>query len=141
MSPPPPCPPPPTPTPPHPPHAHTHRTEQGTRLTSTFAPYTQYEVAIPFEIAGDCLLEVRRRGCQRLAVGGGCPHIYRPDPHASLPPLAPPHPNAQVGREIYGSRKLSEGFRNPALIRFVSGEEPYLSGNHGGPRMWINFGG
>lgn len=37
-------------------------TEQGTKLTSTFAPYTQYEVAIPFELAGDCLLEVRWAG-------------------------------------------------------------------------------
>lgn len=34
------------------------RTEEGTRLTSTFAPYIQMEVAVPFDIAGDCLLEV-----------------------------------------------------------------------------------
>ncbi|EFN57507.1 hypothetical protein CHLNCDRAFT_143085 [Chlorella variabilis] len=76
-------------------------TEQGTRLTSTFAPYIQMEVAVPFEVAGDCLLE--------------------------------------LNREIYGSRRLWEGFRNPALIRFNNGEEMYLSPNHQGPHLWVNM--
>lgn len=60
-----------------------------------------------------------------------------PQTSSALHPTIPPK---QVGREIYGRRRLDEGFRNPALIRFVNGEDPYLSGNHGGPRMWINFG-
>lgn len=47
-----------------------------------------------------------------------------------------PHPALQVAREIYGPRSLADGFRNPALVRFTSGEETYLSPSHGGPRMW-----
>lgn len=43
-----------------------------------------------------------------------------------------------MGREIYGARGLADGFRNPALVRFTSGEEPYLSPSHGGPRMWCD---
>ncbi|KAL4438020.1 hypothetical protein ABPG77_004241 [Micractinium sp. CCAP 211/92] len=76
-------------------------TEQGTRLTSTFAPYIQMEVAVPFEAAGDCL--------QGLAA------------------------------QAYGPARLYKGFRNPALIRFVSGEEFYLSPNRGGPHLWVNL--
>lgn len=44
----------------------------------------------------------------------------------------------QVEREAYGGRSLKDGFRNPALIRFTSGEDFYLSATHGGPRMWVN---
>ncbi|RMZ54692.1 hypothetical protein APUTEX25_003070 [Auxenochlorella protothecoides] len=45
----------------------------------------------------------------------------------------------EVGAEIYGPAKLYEGFRTPGLIRFVNGEEFYLSPTHGGPRMYINI--
>ena len=76
-------------------------TESGTRMSSTFAPYNQYEVAIPLEVAGDCLME--------------------------------------VGAEIYGPRPLWDGFRTPALLRFITGEEFYLSYTHGGPRMFVNI--
>eukprot|EP00210_Caulerpa_lentillifera_P006113 g5840.t1 len=44
-----------------------------------------------------------------------------------------------VGEEIYGDAELWEGFRTPALIRFVSEEDAYLSNTHGGPRMFINL--
>ncbi|KAK9908511.1 hypothetical protein WJX75_008992 [Coccomyxa subellipsoidea] len=33
----------------------------------------------------------------------------------------------------------AEGFRVPPLIRFVSGETPYLSNTNGGPRMFVNL--
>jgi len=33
----------------------------------------------------------------------------------------------------------SEGFRVPALIRFVNDETPYLSNTNGGPRMFVNL--
>ncbi len=45
----------------------------------------------------------------------------------------------QVGNEIYSSQNLWEGFRTPALVRFISGEEFYLSNTHGGPRMYVNI--
>jgi hypothetical protein len=73
----------------------------GTRTTSAFAPYNQLEVAVPMEIAGDCLME--------------------------------------VGAEMYGPDSLWEGFRTPALIRFVTGEEFYISNTHGGPHMYVNI--
>ncbi|PSC67957.1 peptidase C69 [Micractinium conductrix] len=57
-------------------------TEDGARLTSALAPYIQMEVAVPLDLAGDCL------------VG--------------------------LGKEIYGSKQLQEGFRNPALVRFTT---------------------
>lgn len=44
-----------------------------------------------------------------------------------------------VRDRIYGRQRLSEGFRNLGLVRFVSGEEFYLSNTHGGPRMYINI--
>ena len=34
---------------------------------------------------------------------------------------------------------LGEGFRVPALLRFVNKEDPYLAMSHGGPRMYINM--
>lgn len=34
---------------------------------------------------------------------------------------------------------LGEGFRVPALLRFVNGEDPYLAMSNGGPRMYINM--
>ncbi len=43
--------------------------------------------------------------------------------------------SAQLGAEIYGPKALWNGFRTPGLIRFVPGEEFYLSNTHGGPRM------
>lgn len=45
----------------------------------------------------------------------------------------------EVGAEIYGPAKLYEGLRTPGLIRFVNGEEYYLSTTNGGPRMYINI--
>lgn len=33
----------------------------------------------------------------------------------------------------------SDSFRNPALIRFVSGEPFYIAPTHGGPRMYLNI--
>lgn len=35
------------------------QTEPGSRLTANFAPYDQFEVAVPMEVAGTCLQEVR----------------------------------------------------------------------------------
>lgn len=109
-------------------------------MQSTFAPYIQYEVAIPFEIAGDCLQEVRR-GAAALRMPGACraPALARPPSHRASPSLPASHIpflTLQLDRELYGSRSLADGFRNPALIRFTSGEESYLSPSHGGPRMW-----
>ena len=75
--------------------------EFGTRTTSAMAPYDQLEVAVPIEMAGDCLIE--------------------------------------IGSEMYGPDALWEGFRTPALIRFVTGEDYYLSATQGGPRMYINI--
>ena len=34
---------------------------------------------------------------------------------------------------------LGEGFRVPALLRFVNGENPYLGMSNGGPRMHLNM--
>ena len=34
---------------------------------------------------------------------------------------------------------LGEGFRVPALLRFVSQEDPYLGQSSGGPRMYLNM--
>ena len=73
----------------------------GARTTASFTPYNQLEVAIPLEIAGDCLME--------------------------------------VGAEMYGPAALWEGFRTPALIRFISGQDYYISNTHGGPRMYVNI--
>jgi len=78
--------------------AYISMSEFGTRMSSTFAPYDQYEVAVPLEFAGDCLME--------------------------------------VGNEVYGPGNLWEGFRSPALIRFVSGEDFYISPSNGGPVMY-----
>ena len=44
-----------------------------------------------------------------------------------------------LAEEIYGPRNLLVGFRTPALIRFVSGEDFYLSPSQGGPRMYVNI--
>ena len=41
--------------------------------------------------------------------------------------------------EIYGPRQLNVGFRTPALMRFVSGEDFYLSPSNGGPVMYVNI--
>lgn len=82
--------------------AYLSMTEFGTRYTSTLAPYNQLEVAIPLEIAGDCLKGLN-------------PQMYGPD-------------------------NLWEGFRTPALIRFVTGEDFYISATNGGPRMYVNIG-
>lgn len=41
----------------------------------------------------------------------------------------------EVGAEMYGPGSLWEGFRTPALIRFVSGQDYYISNTNGGPRM------
>lgn len=75
--------------------------EFGNQASSTFAPYDQYETAVPIEKAGDCLME--------------------------------------LGTAIYGPENLWEGFRTPALVRFVSGEEFYLSPSNGGPVMYVNI--
>jgi FAD binding domain/D-arabinono-1,4-lactone oxidase len=73
----------------------------GTRTTSVFAPYNQLEVAVPMEVAGDCLME--------------------------------------VGNEMYGPDSLWEGFRTPPLIRFITGEDFYISPTNGGARMYVNM--
>lgn len=44
-----------------------------------------------------------------------------------------------INSEMYGSKRLWEGFRTPALIRFVTEEDFYLSPTHGGPRMYVNM--
>lgn len=78
--------------------AYISMSEAGTIESSTLDPYNQYEVAIPFEKAGDCL--------------------------------------TKVNEMIYGPENLWEGFRTPALIRFVSGEPFYISPSNGGPVMY-----
>jgi hypothetical protein len=45
----------------------------------------------------------------------------------------------EVGSEVYGPSSLWEGFRTPALIRFVTGEDFYISNTQGGPRMYVNI--
>ena len=45
----------------------------------------------------------------------------------------------ELGAAIYGSENLWEGFRTPALVRFVSGEEFYLAPSNGGPVMYVNI--
>lgn len=116
------------------------QTEQGTRLTSTFAPYIQMEVAVPFEAAGDCLQGVREssqgmHACaaaeEEHAAGGRtqmpciegvglrmgmhrCALARLAPSGAALPCLA-----LQLAAEVYGPARLYEGFRNPALIRFI----------------------
>jgi FAD/FMN-containing dehydrogenase len=42
---------------------------------------------------------------------------------------------ARLRREVYGPAALWAGFRVPALVRFVAGEDLYLSPTAGGPRM------
>ena len=37
------------------------------------------------------------------------------------------------------SKNLGDGFRVPALIRFIGSEEGYLSNAQGGPRMFVNM--
>ena len=37
------------------------------------------------------------------------------------------------------SKSLGDGFRVPALIRFIGNEQAYLSNAHGGPRMFVNL--
>ena len=50
--------------------AYLSQTEQANQATSNFAPYDQYEVSIPMEIAGDCLQTVSKQ-CL-LVTGTGC---------------------------------------------------------------------
>ncbi|PSC72038.1 cryptochrome DASH-like isoform A [Micractinium conductrix] len=45
----------------------------------------------------------------------------------------------QVAAELYGPNQAWEGMRTPWVIRFVRGEDPYLSPTAGGPVMWINL--
>jgi FAD/FMN-containing dehydrogenase len=68
-------------------------------------PYDQFEVAVPFEQAGDCLL-----GLNDIVYG-----------------------------DNNGGRNISEGFRTPALIRFVGKEPFYLSPSNGYPVMYVNI--
>ena len=44
-----------------------------------------------------------------------------------------------VVEEIYGPKNLFTGFRTPGLIRFIPGEEFYLSPSNGHPVMYINI--
>jgi hypothetical protein len=74
--------------------------EQQNEAQANGDPYNQFEVSVPMNIAGDCLL-----GLNTL--------VY--------------------------TRNLSTGFRAPALIRFVSEEEFYLSPSNGHPVMYINI--
>lgn len=70
-----------------------------------------------------------RRGVLGPLVGVALPaqptqlaHLHLPThtPWPSMPVCV------QVEREAYGRRNLKEGFRNPALIRFISGEVRWL---------------
>jgi hypothetical protein len=45
----------------------------------------------------------------------------------------------EVGAAVYGPDNLWEGFRTPGLIRFVNGEDFYISNTHGGSRMYVNI--
>ena len=73
-------------------------TESGNTQSSTMQPYDQFEVAVPLEKAGDCMI--------------------------------------RLSEQIYGPKNLWEGFRTPALVRFISGEPFYLSPSNGGPVMY-----
>ena len=44
----------------------------------------------------------------------------------------------QVGRAV-AAESLGDGFLVPPLIRFVNGEEAYLSMSNGGPRAYFNI--
>jgi hypothetical protein len=81
--------------------AYLTMSEFGTATTSTLAPYKQLEVAVPMEVAGDCLVA--------------------------------------LDSVMYGPSQAWKGFRTPALIRFVDGEDFYLSPSNGGPRMYVNI--
>ena len=52
------------------------------------------------------------------------------------------HPSSesfvQVGRAV-AAENLGDGFLVPPLIRFVNGEEAYLSMSNGGPRAYFNI--
>ena len=42
-------------------------------------------------------------------------------------------------KDAIGAQHLDEGFRIPALIRFVGQEMAYLSTSNDGPRMYVNI--
>ena len=46
--------------------------------------------------------------------------------------------SVQVGRAV-AAESLGDGFLVPPLIRFVNGEEAYLSMSNGGPRAYFNI--
>jgi hypothetical protein len=46
---------------------------------------------------------------------------------------------ASLRDKLYGAADLAQGFRSPPLVRFVAGEQAYLSPTSGGPRMYINL--
>jgi hypothetical protein len=66
--------------------------------------------------------------------------ISRQELFSNLHNVRPSHLFMQIGREVYAPDvELWRGFRTPPLIRFVSGEEFYISNTHGGPRMYVNM--
>lgn len=72
-----------------------------TYVVDTGVPFDQYEAAVPFERAADCLRE--------------------------------------IGDAMYGPGELWKGFRTLNNIRFISGEDFYISPANGGPTMYVNF--
>lgn len=124
--------------------------ESETVATASFAPYDQYEV----RGAG----AGRTACCAPLPPGSAHPPWHDPQLSRQLLRVAPcaaplcwPPPTQvaipleragdcleEVGREVYGDAKLWEGARTPFLVRFVTGEDLYLSPATDGPVMYIN---
>ncbi len=67
--------------------------------------------------------------------------MFSPQYELSIPMSIAGNCLNEVGAIIYGSGALWNGFRTPALVRFVASEGAYLSNTNGGPRMYINIEG
>jgi len=86
--------------------AYVTMSEQFNQRQAENDPYDQFEAAVPFEKAGDCLL-----GLNELVYGGN---------------------NDK-------NDTIANGFRTPALIRFIGSEPFYLSPSNGHPVMYVNI--
>lgn len=128
---------------------------------SDLDPYDQYEVSVPLEIAGTCLTQVsicRSHTARRF------PSQVQCDVGSDNLSWLERSQDAQPKKVMQGSQSdgvmwklrgslfchvlqasalwktgLGEGFRVPALLRFVSEEDPYLGQSSGGPRMYLNM--
>lgn len=111
-------------------------TELTSSLMTTFAPYTQMEVR--FVCLFFLCLDSKAVACHFIR--SDIPRLHAHEwLQVSIPMEKAGYCLATVGAQIYGSDALWQGFRNVALVRFVSGEPFYLSNTNGGPRMYINL--